>query len=87
MYPTFKTQAGKFEIQVNLLTGHGSFEHEDLGDECAGNLNFELTQNEDLGDPLPHDFVLVDYDGVFALPKVVAAALREAGFVVSSDFD
>jgi len=68
-----------FEIRLDLDTGRGYFEHEDLGDECGGGLWFNK-----VGDRLE----LVDYDGVFALPREVYEALRaRPELVVDEDFD
>lgn len=46
------------------------FEHNELGDECGGGLWFK-------------DRELVDYDGVYMLPKEVAMKLKELGFDIS----
>jgi len=55
----------------------GYFEHNHLGDECGGGLWFEVTDNVK---------TLVDYDGVFALPREVTAALESAGIKVEEEF-
>lgn len=52
-----------------LRADRGWFEHEELGDECGGELLF--AQRE-----------LVDYDGVFELPKEIVTMLRDRGYVV-----
>ena len=51
----------------------GYFEHEEYGDEYGGGLWFEGKN-------------LVDYDGVFELPKEVIQALRDLGFYVDPEF-
>jgi hypothetical protein len=61
----------KFEVLIHE-GNHGYFEHHTRGDECAGELIFDGKE-------------LVDYDGVFALPHEVCAALRELGYVVDED--
>ena len=58
-----------FYIKVDSDHFHGYFEHNEHGDELAGELWFE--NNE-----------LIDFDGVFFLPKEVAITLKEAGFTV-----
>ena len=52
----------------------GYFEHNELGDNCAGELLFD-----------GHD--LVDYDGVFELPKEVIQMLRDMDFYVGEEFE
>ena len=69
-YFDIKVQAGKYTLEIDTVNKHGSFEHNELGDESAGELSFEGAE-------------LVDYDGVFALPKSVCAALRQLGYKVS----
>lgn len=51
----------------------GYFEHEEYGDEYGGGLWFKGKN-------------LVDYDGVFELPKEVIQALRDLGFYVDPEF-
>jgi hypothetical protein len=63
-----------FEIRISEGTEYGYFEHNELGDECGGGLWFT-------GDEL------VDYDGVFALPKEVVDALRDYGFKLDEAYD
>lgn len=46
------------------------FEHNELGDECGGGLWFEGRE-------------LIDYDGVYALPREVVSMLKDLGFDVS----
>ncbi|MEQ1601291.1 MAG: hypothetical protein ABL885_05925 [Methylophilaceae bacterium] len=61
---TFETT--NFTIEIDEVNGNGYFEHNRLGDGCAGGLWFE-------------DKILVDYDGVFELPRDVVRVLLEAG--------
>lgn len=63
------TTAGDYTVQIDTIAQHGYFEHNELGDESAGELIFEGGE-------------LVDYDGVFALPSSVAAELRRLGYRV-----
>lgn len=67
-----KIKTDHFEILIFEGGEKGYFEHEHLGDNCAGELIFEGKE-------------LVDYDGVFALPNEVCTALREAGYIVDKD--
>ena len=52
----------------------GYFEHNELGDNCAGELLFEGND-------------LIDYDGVFSLPTDVIWAVRKLGFHVGKEFE
>ena len=52
----------------------GYFEHNEIGDECAGELLFDGLR-------------LIDYDGVFELPKEVIQALRGMSFYVGEEFE
>ena len=52
----------------------GYFEHNELGDNCVGGLLFEGKG-------------LIDYDGVFELPKEVIQAIRDLGFYVGEEFE
>lgn len=63
-----------FTIELSTDGQSGTFEHNDLGDECGGGLLFE-------------DGELVDYDGVAVLPREVITALREHGIIVDQDFE
>lgn len=65
---------GAYTVMVNRDAGEGFFEHDRLGMDQGGGLWFENQE-------------LVDYDGVYALPKDVAAGLRLHGFLVGPDFD
>lgn len=62
-------QAGNYTVQIDTHNKHGYFEHNELGDESAGELSFEGGE-------------LTDYDGVFALPKAVVTCLRQLGYRV-----
>ena len=52
----------------------GYFEHNELGDDCAGGLLFEGND-------------LIDYDDVFELPKEVIQMLRDMDFYVGEEFE
>jgi hypothetical protein len=64
---SFDTQ--NFHVEVSAQALYGWFEHNDLGDECGGGLWFEGNK-------------LIDYDGVFELPKEVADVLAINGYDV-----
>ena len=68
-----------YEICVDTSAKYGYFEHNTLGDNRAGGLWFADRLGEE-------KLVLVDYDGVFALPIEVGEALRVMGFIVDDDF-
>ena len=68
-------QSGKFTVELHEQN-HGCFEHNELGDECAGELWFEV---------IGGDTFLIDYDGVFALPAAVWKALEDSGIVVGEE--
>lgn len=70
---TMKIQTKNFWIEI-LSPSKGYFEHETKGDNCAGELLFDGK-------------ALIDYDGVFALPMEVVAALREYGWIVGEEFE
>ena len=59
----------RFEVGIHDDRKHGWFEHNELGDECGGGLWF-------------HDGALIDYDGVYELPREVIQALAEQGIDV-----
>jgi hypothetical protein len=63
------TGAGNYTLRIDTAAQHGYFEHNELGDESAGELTFGGGE-------------LVDYDGVFALPPTVAEELRRLGYHV-----
>jgi len=60
-----KIETKSFEIEID--GDRGCFEHKHLGDEVGGGLWFEGKE-------------LIDYDGVYSLPKEVAAKLKELGY-------
>ena len=68
-----KFQTKNFWIEI-LSPTKGYFEHEVEGDNCAGELIFD-------------GYNLVDYDGVFELPKEVIQAIRDLGFYVGEEFE
>lgn len=70
---TMKIQTKNFTVEI-LSPSKGYFEHETEGDNCAGELLFDGKE-------------LIDYDGVFELPKEVVAALREHGWIVGEEFE
>ena len=72
----FRTQ--NFDVQISTAELKGYFEHDRLGDECAGELWFEKQEG---GDSL----VLTDYDGVFELPKEVKQVLIDNGVIFEDD--
>ena len=68
---------GEFEVVVNTWLQRGSFErvggtNEDA--ECTGGLWFAYD-------------LLIDYDGVLALPKEVIEALKQLGFRTEDEED
>ena len=69
-------QSGKFTVELHEQN-HGCFEHNTLGDECGGELWFEIIGGQ------RH---LIDYDGVYALPHEVLIALENEGVVIAEDF-
>lgn len=71
---SLKFQAGPFEVTVDTTSQYGYFEHDDFGDEYGGGLWFESN-------------ALVDYDGVFELPREVVDGLRQHDFVVGEEFE
>lgn len=71
---TMKVTTDNFTVEIFDETPlRGYFEHEEYGDEYGGGLWFEGKN-------------LVDYDGVFELPKEVIQALRDLGFYVDPEF-
>jgi hypothetical protein len=57
-----------FEVKVDPVEHYGYFEHNRLGDEIGGGLWFSPEKE------------LVDYDGVYELPREVWVALQDAGY-------
>ena len=68
---TEKHQTPHFEIQISPATHYGYFEHNDYGDELGGGLWFSP------------DKKLLDYDGVFELPREVFTMLVSLGYDLS----
>lgn len=66
-----KLNTKHFMILIDTNACYGYFEHDHYGDGVAGGLWF---------DP---DKVLLDYDGVFELPKEVEEALIKEGYDTS----
>lgn len=66
-----RVQVGEYTIEIDSTACYGYFENAETGD--GGGLWFA------------EDKVLVDYDGVFSLPKKVADALISAGYVIEGD--
>lgn len=81
-----KFHGGKYTIQVDTKAMYGYFEHDILGDERAGGLWFDIAPSVKLVPDIER-LELIDYDGMPVLPKDVAAALRENGFIVDEDFE
>lgn len=77
---TFKVATPNYEVMVDPSEWYGYFEHNTRGEDSAGGLWFESTDDD-------NKLHLIDYDGVFELPKEVIACLREHGFVVGEDFE
>lgn len=76
----YGTQADRGIVEVSPSTLYGYWEHKD-GTE-GGGLTFERVKTRD-GLTLE----LIDFDGDYELPGKVIEALRDAGFIVSEDFD
>lgn len=70
-----KSITSNFTVEIFDETPlRGYFEHNELGDNCGGELLFDGTD-------------LIDYDGVFELPKEVVQALRDMSFYVGEEFE
>ena len=70
-----KVTTDNFTVEIFDETSlRGYFEHNELGDNCAGELLFD-------------GLLLIDYDGVFELPKEVIQALRGMSFYVDEGFE
>jgi hypothetical protein len=69
-----RTQVGKFEVVIKPAEKRGYFEHQDYGEDWGGGLWFEGKD-------------LIDYDGVFELPRAVVRGIRELGYIVDKDFE
>ncbi len=63
-----KLETKNFEVSISTSDSYGYFEHKTRGDDCAGGMRFDGKE-------------LVDYDGVFELPKEVVMAIKEVGYV------
>ena len=69
-----KVTTDNFTVEIfDEVPLRGYFEHNELGDSCGGGLWFEGLE-------------LIDYDGVYCLPKEVIQALRDMGFYVDPEF-
>ena len=60
-------ESGNWLIKISPTTDYGYFENQDTGGE--GSLWFDGTE-------------LIDYDGVYELPKAVYSALKRAGYIL-----
>ena len=70
-----KVETDNFTVEIfDDRPERGYFEHNLLGDECCGGLWFEGKN-------------LIDYDGVFELPKEVIQILRDMDFYVGEEFE
>ena len=76
----YGTQAGRGIVEVSPSTLVGYWEHKD-GTE-GGELTFERVETRG-----SVTLELTDFDGDYELPGKVIEALRDAGFIVSDDFD
>lgn len=72
-----KLETTNFVIEIDTAARYGYFEHKNLGEDRAGGLWFEETDTGALE--------LVDFDGVYALPRPVAQALADNGYLVDMD--
>lgn len=77
-------RSGEFEIKVDTAARYGYFEHDELGDECGGGLWFETHSSSTSGDA-GLVMELIDYDGVYSLPKSVAKGLVENGYYLDPE--
>ena len=70
-----KVTTDNFTVEIFDKTPlRGYFEHNELGDNCGGELLFD-------------GLSLIDYDGVFELPTDVIWAVRKLGFHVGEEFE
>ena len=73
-------------ISVNMPELRGSFERDRNG--LGGSLRFVSVRKVNLNRQSPKDAVeLIDYDGVFALPRPVFKQLKAWGVVMDESFD
>ena len=70
-----KKDTKSFHVEISTSKKYGWFEHHTRGDECGGGLWFD------------NELRLIDYDGVFELPKEVIQAIRDLGCSVSKEFE
>lgn len=80
-----KLNTKNFTVEIDTQANYGYFEHNTKGDECGGGLWFQAVPMSEAG--LEKKVELIDYDGVFALPKEVITVLRTAGYIVDEDFE
>lgn len=80
-----KLNTKNFTVEIDTQANYGYFEHNELGDECGGGLWFQVVPMSEAG--LEKKVELIDYDGVFALPKEVITVLRTAGYILDEDFE
>jgi len=66
-----------FTIQIDTQAKYGYFEHEKLGDGCAGGLWFDGSDTTNLR--------LMDYDGVYELPREVLNKLVNERYIHPDD--
>jgi hypothetical protein len=64
-------ESGNWLIKISPTTEYGYFENQDTGGE--GGLWFDGNE-------------LIDYDGVYELPKAVYSALKGAGYILGEEF-
>lgn len=76
-FPSGTYQFGKYEVTL-WEPYRGYFEHNEYGEDAAGGLWFERTDR---------GIELVDYDGVYELPKAVATGLVSLGFNLDEILD
>jgi len=80
-----KLETDSYCIEVEPDKLHGYFEHNEEGDNQAGELLFERGPTPVLAASLPGGRLrLIDYDGVFEWPKEVIDALKGIGVDVSN---
>lgn len=70
----WKLTTKHYTIEVDTKAEYGYFEHNELGDESGGGLWFKGKE-------------LIDYDGVFELPREVCQILMSSGFDVTYALD
>lgn len=71
-------QAGQYTVSVDTTAERGYFEHDILGDQSGGRLTFE---RNDAG-----QIEIIDYDGVWALPREVIDGLLQHNIIVSGGY-